>query len=55
MKRVDEELKKSDGIYEQLTSINTKTFADCERFTNSEVPEFFFIVLIGGVGWLFIT
>lgn len=32
MKRVDEELKKRDGIYEQLTSITTKTLADCERY-----------------------
>ncbi|XP_039154213.1 unconventional myosin-X isoform X1 [Drosophila simulans] len=37
MKRVDEELKKSDGIYEQLTSINTKTFADCERLIQEEL------------------
>ncbi|XP_039501092.1 uncharacterized protein LOC120457662, partial [Drosophila santomea] len=37
MKRVDEELKRRDGMYGQLTSINTNTLADCERLIQEEL------------------
>ncbi|XP_039233619.1 myosin-VIIa isoform X2 [Drosophila yakuba] len=37
MKRVDEELKRRDGMYGQLTSINTHTLADCERLIQEEI------------------
>ncbi|XP_050746311.1 unconventional myosin heavy chain 6 isoform X1 [Drosophila biarmipes] len=37
MRRVDEEMKKNDKMYEQLNTIHTNNLADCERLIQEEI------------------